>query len=190
MTNPDLPAVTGELYKILEPLEPEIRDRAVKAVLVMLGGNLKVATQEENSRLDVFDEHGDGQSMAPKVKLWMRNHNIMREQVDQVFHLDSGVWEVLRAEAPGKNGKEQTINAYVLTGIAAFLQTGETKFDDKTAREVCKAMGCFSESNHAYYLKGRGNVLGGTKDAGWMLTGPGLKLGADLIKIVAGMKAE
>ena len=91
-------------------------------------------------------------------------------------------------KSPGKNGKEKTINAYVLTGVSAFLQTGETKFDDKTARDVCKTMGCFNEGNHAYYLKGRGNVLGGSKDSGWTLTGPGLKLGAELIRNLAGEK--
>ena len=89
------------------------------------------------------------------------------------------------APAPRKTGKEKTINAYVLTGISAFVHTSEPKFDDKTARDVCRAMGVFSESNHAYYLKGKGNVLGGTKDSGWTLTTPGLKLGAEIVKGLA-----
>src|SRR5262245_59372781 len=115
----------------------------------------------------------------------MRTYGITSAQLSHVFHLDGGTSEVIASEAPGKNGKEKTINAYVLTGISAFLQSGEAKFDDKTARDVCKLMGCFNEGNHAYYLKGKGNALGGTKDSGWTLTGPGLKSGAELVKALA-----
>ncbi|QQO32100.1 hypothetical protein JJC00_26380 [Bradyrhizobium diazoefficiens] len=180
---PDLPALTTELYRLLEPHEPDVRDRAIRAVMVMLGAVPQVAVSPSPELPD--DDH-DGPPLAPKVKSWMRANGITREQISRVFHIEGGAPEVLPPEAPGKNGKEKTINAYVLAGIAAFLQTAETRFDDRTARDVCRAMGCFNEGNHAYYLKGKGNVLGGTKDSGWMLTGPGLKLGAELIKKLAG----
>jgi hypothetical protein len=189
MTKPDLPTIASELYKLLEPHEPDVRDRAIKAAMVMLGGNLQVNALNERVSPEVPDEDQDGPPLAAKVKSWMRAHGITHDQLGHVFHLVGGASEVLPSESPGKNGKEKTINAYVLAGVAAFLQTGEARFDDRTARDVCKAMGCFNEGNHAYYLKGRGNVIGGTKDAGWMLTGPGLKLGAELIKNLAGEKA-
>jgi hypothetical protein len=190
MTKPDLPAIATEIYKLLEPHEPDVRERAIKAAMVMLGGNLQITAPDKPLSPEVPEEDADGPLLASKVKTWMRAHGITREQLGHVFHLDGGACEVLPSEAPGKNGKERTINAYVMTGISAFLQTGETRFDDKTARDACKAMGCFNEGNHAYYLKGRGNVLGGSKDAGWLLTGPGLKLGAELIKGLARKKDE
>jgi hypothetical protein len=175
----------SDLYKLLEPHEPDVRHRAIKAAMVMLGGDAQAAAGTLLT-IDEIDEEQGGPALHPKVKGWMRTHGITPEQLGNVFHLDGGASEVLPTEAPGKNGKEKTINAYVLTGISAFLQTGEAKFDDKTARDVCRAMGCFNEGNHAYYLKGRGNVIGGTKDSGWTLTGPGLKLGAELVKKLAG----
>ena len=46
-------------------------------------------------------------------------------------------------------------------------------------------MGFFNEGNHAKYMKEKGNVLGGTKDAGWTLTTPGLKSGAEIVKGLA-----
>jgi hypothetical protein len=70
----------------------------------------------------------------------------------------------------------------VLTGISQLIATGDPKFDDKAARAVCKSMGCLDESNHTYNMKGKGNLLGGSKDSGWTLTGPGLKSGAELVK--------
>lgn len=190
MTKPDMPAIATELYKLLEPHEPDVRQRAIKAAMVMLGGDLRVATADDRPSPDGTAEEHDGPPLSPKAKSWMRSHGIAREQLGNVFHLDGGTAEVLPSEPPGKNGKEKTINAYVLTGIAALLQTGEAKFDDKTARAVCKMMGCLNEGNHAYYLKGRGNLIGGTKDSGWVLTGPGLKLGAELIKILAREKTQ
>ena len=188
MTKPDLPTLTTELYKLLEPQEPDVRERAIRAVMVMLGTSSQAAP---DGRLSPELPEGDpfGPPLTSKAKSWMRANSITHEQLGHVFHLEGGAPEVLPSEAPGKNGKEKTINAYVLTGIAAFLQTGEARFDDRTARDVCRAMGCFNEGNHAYYLKGKGNVLGGTKDSGWMLTGPGLKLGAELIKGLASDKA-
>jgi hypothetical protein len=184
MARPDLPTLTTELYKLLEPHEADVRQRAIKAAMVMLGSDPQAAAAPVT--VDAPDEDQGGPALPPKVKGWIRTHGITGDQLANVFHLDGGASEVLPTEAPGKNGKEKTVNAYVLTGISAFLQTDETKFDDKTARDVCRAMGCFNEGNHAYYLKNRGNVLGGTKDSGWTLTGPGLKLGAELIKKLAG----
>jgi hypothetical protein len=181
MAKPDLPTIATELYKLLEPHEPNVRQRAIKAAMVMLG----TEAQEPLSDSPLGDD-GDGPTLPTKVKVWMKTNSLNREQLSQVFHLDGGSCEVLSSEPPGKNGKEKAINAYVLTGISAFVQTGEPKFDDKTARDVCRAMGVFNEGNHAYYLKGKGNLLGGTKDSGWVLTGPGLKLGAELVKQLGG----
>jgi len=90
--------------------------------------------------------------------------------------------EIIIDSAPGKNQKTQTINAYVLTGIAGLLRTGEPKFDDKTARATCRKLGCYGGTNHATYLKKPGNILTGSKAKGWALSGPGLKAGAELIK--------
>jgi hypothetical protein len=181
MDKPDLPTIAAEIYKLLEPLDRDVRDRALQAALVMLGGSF-TPSHEKKSSNEQSEERADGPPLPPKVANWMRTNGLNHEQLNAVFHIDGGICEVLPAEALGKNGKEKTINAYVLAGVAAFLQSGEPRFDDKTARDVCRTMGCFNEGNHAYYLKGKGNVIAGSKDGGWMLTGPGLKLGADLIK--------
>ncbi len=121
----------------------------------------------------------------PKAKLWMQKYGVTAEHLNHVFHVENGSAEVITHQAPGATTKQQTINAFVITGIAQLLAKGEARFDDKMARAVCKAVGCFSESNHATYMKDKGNVLGGTKDSGWTLTGPGLKAGADLVKGLA-----
>jgi hypothetical protein len=62
------------------------------------------------------------------------------------------------------------------------LKTCESKFTDKVARETCKRLGCYAETNHATHLKKPGNVLSGSKENGWTVTGPGMKSAAELVK--------
>jgi hypothetical protein len=112
---------------------------------------------------------------------------VSAEQLAHIFHIDGETVDIIADTSPGKNQKDQTINAYVLTGIGEYLKTGEAKFTDKAARESCKKMGCFGETNHSTYLKRPGNIMSGSKESGWTLTGPGLKAAAELVK---GMTAE
>jgi hypothetical protein len=181
-TPTDIPAVTTELYNLLKPLDPSERKRVIKAALAMLGDDpADVETKKPKN-----DEPDDDDTALPaKAKAWMKRYDVTEEQLGHVFHIDGGS-EVIAAEAPGKSIKQKTINAYVLTGISSLISTGEARFDDKTARKVCKNMGCLSETNHATHIKEKGNVIGGSKDAGWTLTGPGLKAGAELVKGLAG----
>ena len=67
-----------------------------------------------------------------------------------------------------------------------MVATGDSAFDDKSARALCKGSGCYSDANHSVYIKAKGNKLTGSKDSGWKLTAPGLKFGAELVKQIIG----
>jgi hypothetical protein len=182
-TPADIPAVTTNLYKLLQPLQSEERKRVIKAALAMLGDDTSVANQNSERGGDAVD---DGDSDLPvKARQWMKKYDVTQERLNHVFHIENGSTEVIAHEAPGSSMKTMTINAYVLTGISQLLATGEAKFDDERARAVCKSMGCFDKGNHAKFMKEKGNVLSGSKESGWTLTGPGLKSGADLVKGLA-----
>jgi len=112
----------------------------------------------------------------------MRQYQLTLSQIGQVFHIADGEISIIASTAPGKNSKEQTHNAYVLQGISCLLASGNPSFTDKDARKVCQDLGCFNRGNHATYMGDKGNVLAGSKDKGWSLTGPGLKQGADIVK--------
>lgn len=180
----NIPAVTTELYNLLQPLDPNERKRIIKAALVMLGDDTSAADRKPGKG-DAADDEGtepdDDLELNAKARTWMSRNSVTAEQLTHVFHIDGETVDIIADTAPGKNQKDQTINSYVLTGIAEFLKTGEAKFTDKGAREACKKMGCLSETNHSTYMKKPGNILSGSK-SGWALTGPGLKAGAELIK--------
>ena len=107
------------------------------------------------------------------------------QQLSQVFHVTDEKADVIASDMPGKNKKDQALNAYVLAGIAQLLSTGEPTFTDKEARALCTSAGCYDQNNHSATLKDKGNWFTGTKEKGWTLTAPGLKHGATLIKSLA-----
>lgn len=87
---------------------------------------------------------------------------------------------MIAAQIPGRSNRDKVRNAYILTGVAQFLRTAETSFDDKAARKLCEESGFYDHTNHSKYLKG-GNEFTGTSKKGWKLTSPGLKAAAALI---------
>jgi hypothetical protein len=175
----DIPAITTKLYGILEPLTDEDRQRVVGAAMTMLGSPMptadKAATEEDGSLPD----------LPAKAKIWAKQNGVTAEQLEQVFHFGAEGAAII-ATVPGKNNAEKSINAYLLTGIAKFLSTGDAQFTDDEARATCTTAGCYDASNHSKYLKNMGNSFSGSKAKGWTLTAPGLKAGATRIKEIAG----
>jgi hypothetical protein len=172
--------VLGRIIELLTPLASDDRHRIVNASLTFLGehrGGAK-GLQEEGQDQDSGDDLG----LAPRAGMWRKQSGITPEQLQQVFHVSDGKVDVIASEIPGASTKERTVNAYVLAGLAKYLATGDPKFDDKSARSVCSTSGCYDNTNHATYLKARGNLFAGTKDAGWSLTTPGLRHAAELVK--------
>jgi hypothetical protein len=182
----DLKALVAGLFDLLEPTEPELRKRAIKAALTMLGDDTSVAEQRRQKVDDdvVVSEDGprDAGDLNLKAQLWMKRNKISAAQLEHVFHVDGKDVDIIAAKVPGKSGKEQVINAYLLVGIRELLKSGETKFDDKSARQECERLGCHGKTNHATYLKSPGNVLTGSMAQGWALTGPGQTAAAELVK--------
>lgn len=175
--------IVGKIVDLLTPLSSEDRARVISASRTLLG----------EPGVDGM-HRGDAGAGEPgvveeaaltatgKAKTWQKQNAITADQLGQVFHSADGKTDVIAAEIPGKNKKEKTLNAYVLSGIKGLLSSGEAKFTDKDARELCTSAGCYDSANHASTLKDKGNWFTGTKEKGWTLTAPGLKHGAQLVK--------
>lgn len=157
--------------------------RIVNATLVLLGETPTPAHQgvtgAGQEMLDVGENLGD---MPLRARTWMKQNDLAISELEQVFNVVDGVAEVIAPHMPGKNKKEQTLNAYILTGVTKMISTGNSSFSDSEARELCVRSGCYDSGNHAATMKDKGNEFAGTKDKGWMLTAPGLKRAAELIK--------
>jgi hypothetical protein len=187
---PKIADITGKIVALLEPLSAEDRHKVINASLTLLGetpgsegpaGGAPSGTHRSDDRTDRPGQKLEG--VSAKGAGWIRQNGLATAQVEQVFDIESG--DIIVSEAPGKSDKEKTHNAYVLLGISRLLASGDAAFDDKTARKLCENLGCYNKANHSVYMGDKGNVITGSKDKGWKLTGPGLKRGADLVKQLA-----
>jgi hypothetical protein len=178
--NVPLDAMT-KVVEVLSPLSSEDRARVISAALALLG-EPQSRTSPLLAASEQIAEDADLAVLLPlRAKTWMNQNGISATELQQVFHLSDGGPEVIAA-VPGRNKKEQTYNAYVLTGLGQLLATGTTAFTDKAARALCEASGCYDSANHAAHMKDKGSEFNGSKDKGWTLTALGLKRGADLVR--------
>lgn len=166
-------AVTN-IVQELKDFSSEDRLRIVQASMTLLGETLTHrVTLSEDAKPDQ-----EGGHFPAKARSWMKQFGLSAEQVNEVFHIGEEGVDII-VSIPGKTKKEQVRNAYVLLGISRLLKSGETKFEDKAARELCEQGGFFDQTNHMKYMKG--SEFTGSRDKGWVLTAPGLKLGASLV---------
>lgn len=179
--------IVGSLVEQLTPLSSEDRQRVLQAVLALLGEKPSDPSAKSSPQQPVADAIVDGNDFPPRARTWMRQSQVSADLVHNLFHKGGSGLEIIASEIPGKTNREKVRNAYVLLGIARFLETGEGKFDDKPARALCERFGFFDGTNHMKYMKG--SEFAGNKDKGWTLTAPGLKRGAALVK-EAGVVAE
>jgi hypothetical protein len=183
MTNKKTTEIVSEVVELLTPVESTERLRIIQASLTLLGETLPTGSVRsvDSGQAATEDDGAEISTLPVRARTWMRQYGVSLEEIQQIFHLESGNAEVIAGEIPGKNKKEKTYSAYVLTGLAKLLSTGVPTFDDKSARALCVSSGCYDLSNHSVTIKDRGNEFTGTKDA-WSLTAPGLKRAATLVK--------
>ncbi len=181
--------LAGKVVTLLEPLSSEDRHKVVNASLTLLGEpSSGRATGSGSSGLgketpgEDDKSHQDEGDLPSKAKIWMKQNGLGLPQIEAVFDITSEGAPVIISDVPGKGKKEKTHNVYVLQGVSRLLASGEVTFDDKEARKLCDDLGCSDKANHAAIMADKGNVLTGSKGAGWKLTAPGLKHGAELVK--------
>ncbi len=170
----------NQIVDILGPLSSDERGRVISAAMMMLG-DASMSARPAPAQLSAPDD-SEISDLPVRAKTWMRQHSVSQEQIQQVFHKDGEAVDVIAAHIPGRSKKEQTYNAYILTGLARLLSSGNATFDDKTARTLCESAGCYDPANHAAYMKNKGNEFSGNKEKGWTLTAPGLQRAAALVK--------
>jgi hypothetical protein len=166
-------AVTS-IVKELSEFTSDERHRIVQASLMLLGE----ASVPQRTSTGADGEEAEDNGLPAKARSWMKQHNLTLEQLNQVFHFGDNGIDII-ASIPGATKKQQVQNAYVLLGVARLLASGETKFDDMSARELCESGGFFDHTNHMKAMKG--SEFTGSREKGWVLTAPGLKHGASLV---------
>lgn len=180
----NLPDVVGEIYKLLDPLESEDRQKIIKSAMMLLGensGSLGSGTSAGNANPE-FTGADDESSFGIKANRWMQQNGIEVSAINDIFHKDDDKVEIIVGEVPGERKKNKTHNCYLLSGVRTLLESDEAKFPDSDAVSLCKHMGCHDQANHAKIRSELGNIVAGTKKGGFTLPAPGLRAAAELIK--------
>jgi len=167
----------SKLFKVLAPLSPEERQRAITSTLALFGQPETTST----TKTQHFEPSG---GISGKAVAWMKKNTIEREQLEHVFSIEDDSIDVIAARMPASGKRQQTVQAYVLCGLKSFLRTGEPAFTDSDGRELCNKVGCYDVANHSNYRKAFGNLLNGSKDSGWKLTNPGLSEAVKIVKML------
>lgn len=184
MTSKKTTEIVTEIVDLLTPIDSAERTRVIQASMTLLGETYSMG--RSRASMDAADGEGGDEdaptTLPPRARTWMKQNGVSVEDLQQVFHLEDGSADVIAADLPGKNKKEKTYNAYILTGLSKLLSTGTPRFDDKAARALCVSSGCYDPANHAVHIKERGNEFTGSKEKDWTLTAPGLTRAAALVK--------
>lgn len=176
MTTKTLVEIVGSIVNELTPLGSEERRRAVLAAMTLLGEEAISSSHLDVGRTD--DEALE--RIHVRARSWMRQNGISVDQLAEAFLIGDENVEIIGA-IPGPNNKEKVRNTYVLTGVSLFLLTGEQRFDDAAARSLCERFAFYDPTNHSKYMKDQKEFTG-SRERGWILTMPGLKTAARLIK--------
>ncbi len=175
-----------DLIALLAPLEEEDRQKILHAALVFLGST-PVATSKQEKNLPGDEKAGEDEpqtdlSRKRRASQWLKQNDFTLESLEDVFHFSDDEVEVIASDLPGSGAKQKTEQCYLLFGIKSLLQEGEPKIDDKQARSLCRELGCFDSPNHSKSVEAMGNQISGNKANGFVLTAPGLRAAAELVK--------
>jgi len=181
MTAKTITEVTTSVFTLLDPLSKEDRQRVVKAVFALLGespagiGGLAGATGGN------VDLGHDEKFVGPKARQWLLRHQLSRDKLEHAFYFQDGHVDIHLNTMPGASRKEQTANCYLLVGAKAFLESDQPQFSDSDAIALCKHTQAYDKNNHTTNRGSIGNMMTGTRQDGYALTGPGLKAAAELL---------
>lgn len=177
----DLPGIVGNVYKLLEPLEPADRAKVVKSALTLLGDDSSTLAAPASSNPAPVGASDSGTFGAKSIR-WMSQNGISESALSEIFHKgDAGV-EIIVNDVPGDGKRVKSQNCYLLSGIRSLLESDEAKFSESEAVVLCKHMGCHDSANHSKTRANLGNLIAGTKTSGYTLPAPGLRAAAELIK--------
>lgn len=180
-----LPDIVRDVYVLLEPLDSPNRKRVVDSALNLLGEDVGVGSRAPKGAQKNFDSEGQGGGFGAKADRWMTQNGVSMAAIEEVFHCEGSEIQVIASQVPGSSKRAQTHACYLICGIRAMLATDEPKFTDAEATDLCKHIGCFDAANHAKSRAELGNIVAGTKSAGYTLPAPGLRAAATLLKAMA-----
>jgi hypothetical protein len=183
-SSPDLLEVVSGCHKLLSVLDLSTRSKAIKMLLLAFdepepprGVENTPAPPHLPTETDPAQPVG---RINRRVQYWLKKYDLREQELERVLDLD-GDYSFI-AHLPGDSKREQATGCYLLAGLQAMLRTGEPKFRDEDAVNLCRREGCYDRANHSTTRAQLGKRMTGDKESAFTLTTLGLEQAATLVK--------
>lgn len=122
-------------------------------------------------------------SIHPLAQQWLKRNGIAADdRLAAVVSFDHAEIDITVDDLPDATAKARMRSVFLLRGIAAYLATGEWRFDDGNARRTCRHYNAYDPSNFSSYLRDLSIEVIGDKETGYSLTARGQKAAAELLR--------
>ena len=132
--------------------------------------------------------HNHPNNQHPEADAFLATHGITPGMLAKVLHRSGASYKIINIGGPAKKAAK-TLNVYLLSGVAALLETGKATFSDTEARAQCARFACYNQPNHATILK-RYSVNLVKEGDNYSLTSPGETAAAELIKSLGSTESK
>jgi len=121
--------------------------------------------------------------MRPSPDFFTR-YNIVEEQWQKVFHFDGTAYSIIVSDLNEKTASKKQMKLALLLGVKALLEGGESGegiIEKGQLVELCKQYAAYDSANFTTYMRRNKNLFL-PKGNNWILTKPGQKQAAEVIK--------
>ncbi len=184
------------IYSALRKLDAAAQRWVLRCVMNRLGLEPAAPTEHEDSRdhRDVVPQQdpvpaatpppepvaADG--ISPIASKWMVRNGFTAANLSSLYSLGQDELDLVAKSVPGSSKKDRMKNVFMLQGVASYLSTGVARMSYDKVKEACVHYDAFDSANFAKHLKDFSREVGGSKDAGFQLTAPGVAAATELIK--------
>lgn len=198
--DPEITAIS-RVYLALKDLDQAAQNRVLDYIAQKLGlGAHKLAKpdvetppathEDPQSPEDIADKpealaDNDLEGISPVAQKWMRRNTLSSSQLSSIFSLGIEEIDLVAKTVPGKSKRERMRNVLLLTGVAAYLSSGATRFTFEHAKEAGLHYNAFDSANFAASVRDFAADVSGNSEAGFSLTARGLTSATELIKQMA-----
>lgn len=124
----------------------------------------------------------------PLAQQWLKRNGIAAdERLSAVVSIDHAEVDITVDDLPDTTAKARMRSVFLLRGIAAYLATGDWRFDDSSARRTCRHYNAYDPSNFSSYLRDLSIEVMGDKETGYTLTARGQKAAAELLRALVAL---
>lgn len=111
-------------------------------------------------------------------------YGISEDEWTRLFHFDGTSYAIIASDLKEKATSKKQVKLALLLGVKGLIETGQATILKESLIDICKEYAVHDSSNFSAHMKKQKNLFS-QKGTGWVLTVPGQKQAAEVIKELA-----